>query len=382
MYPSSFTGHLQLCLGLGLSMTWIPACGADAEVERIATRADAIYGGVPDDDAARSPAVVGVRLDLAGTSYERCSGALVAPNVVLTARHCVTPMLNGGTVGCDARGRSDDGPHFGASPADPTRLHVFVGDRVVMSRPFATPPYAVTRVVHPDSRVVCDSDVALLVLARSVPDVTPLPMRLDAGAAAGERVSVVGFGHSDRGGVLPGTRMRRDDVPVLAIGPMGAVVDPTTRAARGPLGPNEFETGKGSCSGDSGGPAIARDGGVLGVASRGGDCALDADRIYTALAPFRSLIEQAFAEAGAAPLLATPSVARAHAAENETSSEPSEPGPRGTDAMNATVAARAGGCMLASPTATRGRASQFAALAAAAAVALWRRRRAAARNRE
>src|SRR5262245_57572480 len=40
-----------------------------------------------------------------------CSGALVAPNLVLTARHCVSRAVTA-TPSCDARGRSHNGDHL------------------------------------------------------------------------------------------------------------------------------------------------------------------------------------------------------------------------------------------------------------------------------
>src|SRR4051794_5577274 len=51
-----------------------------------------IFSGVQDDDSHAIAGVVALRVGASGT-FELCSGALLAPNVVLTARHCVTKNL-------------------------------------------------------------------------------------------------------------------------------------------------------------------------------------------------------------------------------------------------------------------------------------------------
>src|SRR5215472_17834173 len=58
--------------------------GADVQVDE-----DPVVRGIPDK--GRDPAVVAIDLDGEGT----CSGTLIAPDVVLTARHCVDRTLSG-----------------------------------------------------------------------------------------------------------------------------------------------------------------------------------------------------------------------------------------------------------------------------------------------
>jgi len=65
---------------------------------------------------------LGTALDGDPTHVTLCSGALVAPNLVLTARHCVSRSITS-TPSCDARGRSHNGAHL-ADDADPARISV------------------------------------------------------------------------------------------------------------------------------------------------------------------------------------------------------------------------------------------------------------------
>src|SRR5437016_3853269 len=87
--------------------SWMPAlllvtsasagCAAETPDPTVETRVSAstsapsIFGGNKDDDGAQgsAPGVVALRVG-DGSTFELCSGTLIAPNVVLTARHCVT----------------------------------------------------------------------------------------------------------------------------------------------------------------------------------------------------------------------------------------------------------------------------------------------------
>jgi MYXO-CTERM domain-containing protein len=161
---------------------------------------------------------------------------------------------------------------------------------------YGGPPAAGVKViVHPDGGILCNSDVALLVLDTPITTVAPMRVRLASTPHPGETVRAVGYGQNDDG--MPvGTRFRRDAVQVLAIGQR--VSDSHT-----PLGSHEFEVSQSICQGDSGGPAISEQtGAVIGVVSRGGECTDDFGHIFTATAGFPDLISQAFSIAGGAPL--------------------------------------------------------------------------------
>jgi hypothetical protein len=251
------------------------------------TSTPTIYGGDKDDDEAALSGVVALRVG-AGSSFELCTGALVAPNVVLTARHCVTKNTTT-SVSCDENGRSANGPHVVGDEA-PTTIGVFTGS----APSFAKKPAALGRaIVAPQGEYLCDADIALVVLDRALA-VTPLAVRLENKAQVGETIRTVGYGQNDKNAPI-GTRFRRGDVKVLGQGQ-------GLSASKTPLGPREFEVGKSICQGDSGGPAISEaTGAVIGVVSRGGKCDEDFGHIYTTTAGFASMFEQAFQIAGGGP---------------------------------------------------------------------------------
>jgi V8-like Glu-specific endopeptidase len=272
--------------GLALGLLVLSAFGCSHKTDDDAAGAsDDIFGGVRDEDGAAKSAVVALRI---GKS-ELCSGALVAPNVVLTARHCVSTS-EGDSIVCDENGRSLRGGDIEGDLA-PGNITVYLG---------SSPSYGqradanAKTIFVPEEKVLCNADIALVVLDRSIEDVTPFKVRLSAPARLGETIRAVGYGKND-GAVAMGTRFRKEGVPVLAIGK--SITESKTR-----LGAREFEVGKSVCDGDSGGPAISEiTGAVIGVVSRGGPCNDDSGHVYTTTAGFDALFERAFGAAAAKP---------------------------------------------------------------------------------
>src|SRR5262249_21110348 len=220
------------------------------------------------------------------THITLCSGALVAPNLVLTARHCVSRAVTA-TPSCDARGRSHNGDHL-AEDVDPASIAIYTGSQV---RPDIEMPVArAVRTLHPTGQVLCDSDVAFLVLDRPIVGATILSMRLHAPVEAGDIVVPVGFGGGPSNVV--GHKVARAKSTVLATGP-------SANAATGAvLGPREFEDDRAACRGDSGGPAIdVLSGEIVGVVSRGGSCSATGNHVYTRVDAYNRLANAAFAAA-------------------------------------------------------------------------------------
>jgi len=229
---------------------------------------------------------IGTSLDGDAAHITLCSGALVAPNLVLTARHCVSRSITS-TPSCDARGRSHNGAHL-ADDADPALVSVFVGAHVRVDHDL--PRAHGIRTLHPTGQILCDADVAFLVLDRPLVGVAILPLRLHAPVLSGDTVLPIGFG----GGVAMtiGDRVSRQPSTILAIGP---TANSDTGAV---LGPREFEVDHATCRGDSGGPAIdARTGEIVGVVSRGGSCMADGNHVYTRVDAYAGLASVAFREA-------------------------------------------------------------------------------------
>jgi hypothetical protein len=327
------------------------ACGAPADEPVLTDVADPgalprIFGGVDDTDEPGPGPVVALKVE-SNDDLALCSGVLVAPNVVLTARHCVAVTLTS-AVACDENGRSTNGKHV-AGDQRPDAIALYTG----ASPKLGGAPDAVGKaIIAPKGDELCDSDIALVVLDRSIPDVEPVAVRLSSGVAPGETIRSVGYGQNDK--KMPmGTRLRKSGVSVLA---MGSAVS----ASETPLGPHEFEVGRSICEGDSGGPALSEDtGAVVGVVSRGGNCDQDFGHVYTTTKGWGALFDEAFAIAGGAPITESGRPA-------EPDEEPAPAAPSVTAAAPAAPAAAS--CTLAARPASGGGA--WALLAGCAAVAL------------
>jgi hypothetical protein len=213
----------------------------------IGDSASAIQGGSVDP---RDTSVVAVAMtDGNGYIVRTCSGTLVAPNLVLTAQHCVAEA----TPYVDCRTSV-----FGPS-TDPQRLRVTFSASM-WSRDADW--LHVTEVVRPAGNSVCGNDVALLMLATSVDpeSALPIPPRLDELPAREEEYAAVGYGTTSGDSDDAGLRRRRNALRVVCVG--DACSSRQVEAA-------EWRGDHGICNGDSGGPAIDEEGFVIGVTSRG-----------------------------------------------------------------------------------------------------------------
>lgn len=240
--------------GLTLTAALLAAgCGLAPEEPDVTGEARGAIRGGEIDDADR--AVVGILALFEGVGRAVCTGSLIAPNVVLTARHCVARLendVNGGVV-CDAT--------TFAAPEPSSRF--FVTTDTEMTDDPARYRRVREVMVPPGDPHVCGNDQAILILDHLVPpeEATPLVPRVDEPLAAGEAsYRAVGYGATDDPGAGSGTRRRRDDLVITCV----AEECPAWRVM-----PTEWQGDQGICQGDSGGPSLDRLDRVIGVTSRG-----------------------------------------------------------------------------------------------------------------
>jgi MYXO-CTERM domain-containing protein len=250
------------------------ACGTVAPSE-LGTAVAKVEGGQLD---AESKHVFRVLARVTGFN-ELCSATLIAPQLMLTARHCVAPTP-GGNVNCET-------DRFGPTVA-PSELK-FSNDVEpnLSSRWFD----AASVLVSPDSDFTCGYDIAVVLLDEPVPPevAKPAEPRFFPWIESGEPYSAVGYGGSDADEEAAeyGIRHSRSGLSV-ACGQSNNCADHTVMS-------QEFLGTEGACKGDSGGPALDENGQVIGVLSRGADgCE---SPIYVGVPAFEALLVSAAQQA-------------------------------------------------------------------------------------
>lgn len=298
----------SLRCGVVLAVT-LAGCSAEMETGRSTDRVghviQPVIGGV--SSGAEHDGVVVLANFVNGARIGLCSATLVAPNLLLTARHCVSNADS--SVACNTDGTAAVGAVIHEDFVAWNLVVFAAKGGVPISLDDETKASARgTKLVVDESKTLCNHDLAFVLLDRPV-DAPIATLRLSRGATATERITIVGWG-VDETGAIPATRRARAGIPITGIGP---VLMPGNMYG---IGNAETMFGEAACLGDSGGPAFTDNGVLVGVASRVGNgkpgdpannaatCTGNtAHSIYTHLGHANELVKRAFAEAGNVPLI-------------------------------------------------------------------------------
>lgn len=254
-----------------LALAALSSTGCSAEpAETFASAPQAIAGGTVD--------TAHHHVFFLASRVGRCTATLIAPNLLLTARHCVSPGTGDEHVLCGESVLSEPVP---------------AASFIAMNDPHPSensPVFRASEVRVPgEGEDTCGYDIALITLSENVPESvsTPAVPRIDRAVTPGEKYTAVGYG-VDADGDSNGSRMQLADLSVAC--PPGS--------CGGRAESTEFLGETGACSGDSGGPALDEDGKVVGVVSRSGpDCS---GPVYGTVTAWRDFIIEVASDAAKA----------------------------------------------------------------------------------
>jgi MYXO-CTERM domain-containing protein len=282
-------------------MILLACSSAPSSTEQISQSSSAIINGKASDGS--QDAVVLLFYPIGMSAWE-CTGTLLAPNLILTARHCVSKTVDQPFL-CDKDGVGSSGGDVGAD-FTPSNIYVVTGTKRPYD-PSISGNFAAKgqKIIHDGAKNLCNHDLALLLLDRPVANAHIVPVRMDTPAVAKETFTAVGWGVTTQA-PEPSTRQQRTGVAVKDVGP---TTDPDVGLG---VPDHEFMVGESICQGDSGGPAISdQTGAIMGVVSRGGNgqgdpndpssgC-IQADNFYSMASAYKDMILDAYSQAGQDP---------------------------------------------------------------------------------
>ena len=238
-----------------------------------------------------------------------CSAVLVAPALVLTARHCVANTTPG-TFQCTAAGEVvNTGSGAGQIGTDnaPDSLTFFQAAKA-NAGDLGSPDAVGRQVISTQTPTPCRDDLAFVVLDRAIAGVVPAPIRITRPTSVGEVTSIWGYGLTDQS--QPTELRTVDGVPIAGVGPDVAPNSPQLAPVRA------VRVGPVTCQGDSGGPIFSTvTGAVIAIVSLGSQAGASGpfctsteltDTTGPRLGAYRDWIASVFQGAGASPITDDP----------------------------------------------------------------------------
>lgn len=230
----------------------------------------------------------------------RCTATLIAPNLVVTARHCVGKRaVPAASTLCQG-----DATTNGAQS-----LPTYSGDVDAAPMYFSDVPggtiLARAQTIYDDgATTTCAHDLALIGLDRNVVGIAPSEIRRTP-PAAGDALVAMGFGWTDRMATINADQRMSGTTSVLALGPTVYAFKPLGN----PMSADELVAVAGgeiavqgiTMTGDSGGPAFDAAGRLTAVVSRGYADAFYGPGTFTTLAAHLATIDAALAATGNTP---------------------------------------------------------------------------------